>query len=96
MLALEGIPAIYIQSLIGARNDLTRMEHTGRFRSINRHLWQYSELEARLTDPDSENSYVYERLMTLIEIRRNQPAFQVRSGTLSCQCHADNNDSICS
>ena len=75
MLALEGIPAFYIQSMLGSRNDHRRMEHTGRFRSINRHIWQYPELEKRLKDQDEETSQVFNRLTHLIAIRRQQPAF---------------------
>jgi sucrose phosphorylase len=39
MMALEGIPAFYIHSLLGTENDLDRVVETGRARSINRHVW---------------------------------------------------------
>ena len=41
MFALEGIPGIYIHSLIGTHNDYDKVEKTGHSRSINRHLWDY-------------------------------------------------------
>ncbi len=75
MLALEGIPAIYIQSLFGSRNDYARLKHTGRSRSINRHIWQEDELISRLADPDSHHSALFAELTRLIQIRRKQPAF---------------------
>ncbi|WP_375177758.1 sugar phosphorylase [Marinobacter mobilis] len=75
MLALEGIPAFYIHSMIGTENDYDRMEHTGRLRSINRAQWNIEDLEARLADPLSHHSKVCGELKRLIGIRRKQPAF---------------------
>lgn len=75
MLALEGIPAVYIQSLIGSRNDYQRVEHTGRARSINRHIWQQNELEAALAESEGPHGKVFSEITRLIKIRRQQPAF---------------------
>lgn len=75
MLALEGIPAFYIHSLLGTGNDHARMEHTGRLRSINRGQWQIDALETELENPLSHHSKVFTELSRLIHIRRHQPAF---------------------
>ncbi|GAB5499612.1 MAG: glucosylglycerate phosphorylase [Pseudohongiellaceae bacterium] len=75
MLALEGIPAVYIQSLFGSRNDYRRVEHTGRPRSINRHIWQQQELEDCLKDSDSHHGAIFREMTRLIKIRRQQTAF---------------------
>ena len=75
MLALEGIPAIYIQSLFGSRNDYRRLEHTGRNRSINRHIWQQREIEKTLADADSVQGKIFNELRRLIAIRRGHAAF---------------------
>ena len=75
MMALEGIPAFYIHSLLGTENDHERMAALGYPRAINRHQWQRDALEARLADPDSLTARVMARLRHLIEIRRRQPAF---------------------
>ncbi len=75
MLALEGIPAFYIHSLLASRNDLERVEHTGRLRSINRSQWQLDDLEHKLEDPLSHHSKAFHELKRLIAIRRKQPAF---------------------
>lgn len=75
MLALEGVPAIYIHSLMGTRNDYQRVENAGHNRAINRHQWDYAELEARLSDADSSESKVFNGLKQLLEIRRQQSAF---------------------
>lgn len=75
MLGLEGIPAFYIQSLFGSRNDYGRLEHTGRNRSINRHIWNADELTASINNSDSPHGKVFAELKRLIQIRRKQPAF---------------------
>jgi sucrose phosphorylase len=74
MLALEGIPAFYIHSLIATENDYERIEHTGHFRSINRHIWDKNLLEDALAS-DTHHSRVASRLKELIHIRRQQSAF---------------------
>ncbi len=75
MLALEGIPAVYIQSLFGSRNDHNRVEHTGRARSINRHIWDVEKLEESLDNPESHHGRIFNEMTRLIKIRRGQPAF---------------------
>ena len=75
MLGLEGIPAFYIHSLIGTRNDHERVNHTGRNRSINRHQWGLDRLEQALEDVNSEHAKVLRELSSLIALRQRQPAF---------------------
>ena len=75
VLALEGIPGIYIQSLLGTPNDYQGLARTGRYRSINRRVWEYDELTKLLDDPDSTQARVLERMRHLIRIRREQKAF---------------------
>lgn len=75
MLALEGIPGIYIHSLLGTANDYEGLARTGRYRSINRRTWQYDELVRLLQDPDSTQSAVLSALSHLIRLRREQKAF---------------------
>lgn len=75
MFALEGIPGVYIHSLVGTRNDYQKVEHTKHNRSINRHKWEYEELEAAIADSDTTHSLVYRGVMELLKIRRSQSAF---------------------
>jgi sucrose phosphorylase len=82
MFGLEGIPGIYVHSLLATRNDYQRMENTGHNRSINRHQWQYDELEALLINevPPSEgksshHKKVFSELKRLLAIRQQQKAF---------------------
>jgi sucrose phosphorylase len=75
MLALEGMPAFYIHSLLATSNDLARVERTGQNRSINRHQWDVNQLEAYLADAGSQHAQTYKALTELIAIRKQQPAF---------------------
>jgi sucrose phosphorylase len=75
MLALEGIPAFYIHSLLATENDTERVKHTSRLRSINRSQWQLGDLERELDNPLSHHSQVCHELKRLIAIRRRQAAF---------------------
>ncbi len=75
MLGLEGIPAFYIHSLVGTRNDYERMKNSGNNRAINRHQWSYPALKSELDNPHSSHHQVLQRLKHLIAIRARQPAF---------------------
>jgi sucrose phosphorylase len=75
MLAIEGIPAIYVHSLLATPNDHEKMELTNQNRSINRHKWDYIDLQAKLDDATSHHARVFGKMKELIRIRRLQPAF---------------------
>ena len=75
MLGLEGIPGIYIHSLLGTRNDYQRVENTGHYRAINRHQWDYAELTQLLQQEQSSHARVFTSLKELLSIRRAQAAF---------------------
>lgn len=75
MLALEGIPGIYIHSLLGTQNDYEKLKNTHHNRSINRHRWDYASLQAQLAEPTTTHHQVLKKLTKLIEIRTDQPAF---------------------
>lgn len=75
MLSLEGIPAIYIHSLVGTGNDYQRVADTGHKRSINRRQWNEDELNTLLADPNSHNARVLQELKKLIDARRDKSAF---------------------
>ena len=75
MLALRGVPAIYVHSLFGSRNYPAGIEATGRYRSINREKFRRADLEAALADPDDVRARVYTAYRRLLEVRRDHPAF---------------------
>jgi sucrose phosphorylase len=75
MLALEGIPGIYIHSLLATSNDIEKFEATGQNRSINRREWDYDELKAELADETSQHAIISSHLKKLIHLRQQQKAF---------------------
>jgi len=75
MFGLEGVPGLYIHSLLGTQNDYKRLENTQQNRSINRHRWEESELAAALADDSLHHGKVLSALTNLIDIRIKQPAF---------------------
>ncbi|TNC83247.1 MAG: alpha-amylase [Thalassolituus sp.] len=75
MLAMQGIPAVYIHSLTASPNDLEHVEQTGRTRSINRRIWEEHELEYLLSNPVTPQAEVFTELTRMLKIRRAQPAF---------------------
>lgn len=75
MLGLEGIPGIYIHSLLGTRNDREGLERAGHKRAINRRQWDADELAALLADSASAHAMVFRRIMALLAVRQRQAAF---------------------
>ena len=75
MMALEGIPAFYVHSLLGTENDLALQKETGRARSINRHVWDLDELNKALGDEHKHHKKLLNELTRRMGIRANQKAF---------------------
>ncbi|MCQ8878493.1 alpha-amylase family glycosyl hydrolase [Pseudoalteromonas shioyasakiensis] len=75
MFALEGIPGLYIHSLLGTTNDYERFENSQHNRCINRHRWQEKALLEKLSDQSSHHYHVFTRINNLLAIRKQQDAF---------------------
>ncbi len=75
MLALEGIPAFYIHSLLATPNGYEEINRTGHNRSINRRHLDYDEISEKLANPEMVETQVFTGLLNLIDIRKKQPAF---------------------
>ncbi len=75
MLALQGIPAIYIHSMTATPNDVYGVEQTGRTRSINRHKWDYDSLMTLLNNEDSPNAKIFYEMKQLLKVRQRHSAF---------------------
>ena len=75
MLSFEGIPAFYIHSLFGTRNNISLMKKTGIKRSINRTTYDYKDIMEALKNSNSHISKVFTNILNLIEIRKKQIAF---------------------
>ena len=75
MLALQGIPAVYILSLFATPNDTEGVQKTGAPRAINRHKWSCEELLPLLKNPKTPQAQAFKKLTRLLSLRRRQPAF---------------------
>ena len=85
MFGLEGIPGIYIHSLLGTGNDYEKVKNTSQNRSINRHKWDYTELQKQLASPYSQHKKVHDRMIKLLNIRKKQPAFHPNATQFTLQ-----------
>ncbi|MDI5890907.1 sugar phosphorylase [Halomonas rhizosphaerae] len=75
MLALQGIPALYVHSLTATLNDLEGVERSGRLRAINRRRWQRRELEELLDSRNTSTREVFLALTRRLAVRRREPCF---------------------
>ncbi len=75
LLVFPGVPAIYIQSILGGRNHYDGVRAARHNRAINRQKYDLQQIEAALAGSDWLRQQVYTRLGQLIQLRRRQPAF---------------------
>jgi sucrose phosphorylase len=80
LLALAGVPGIYVHSLLGSRNCQTCLAETGRARSLNRQKFSLAGLLSLLDDPNGHQRQVFDGYRRLLRVRRGQPAFHPASG----------------
>jgi sucrose phosphorylase len=79
MLALKGIPGIYIHSLLGSRNDHEGVKETGIKRMINRQKLPEEWFEAALSDFHSRRNRVFRGFVHLLKAREGIRAFHPSS-----------------
>ncbi|MEM9710035.1 MAG: sugar phosphorylase [Pseudomonadota bacterium] len=79
VMSLEGLPGIYIHSILATPNDYEAVERRGMNRAINRHRWNYPALQERLADPSSDQARVLGALTERLRLRAAQSAFHPNS-----------------
>ena len=75
LLSFPGVPAVYIQSILGSRNDYEGVERLGYNRAINRKKYTAGQVDLELNNKQSIRHKIYSRLSELIAIRRGESAF---------------------
>ncbi len=75
LLALAGVPGIYVHSLFGSRNCHRCAEESGHPRSLNREKFRRADIEAMLANPSSHQARVFAAYHKLLRLRRSRPAF---------------------
>jgi glycosidase len=72
---IQGVPGIYLHSLIGTRNDIEAVLSSDTNRAINRTVIDETAINLALEDPLSKISRISRELGRLISIRANLRAF---------------------
>ncbi|MCU6214153.1 sugar phosphorylase [Enterobacter bugandensis] len=75
LLSFPGVPAVYIQSILGSRNDYEGVERLGYNRAINRKKYTAGQVDLELNNKNSVRHKIYSRLSEFIAIRRGESAF---------------------
>ena len=75
ILAIEGVPAFYFNSLFATKNDKKAFDSSGIKRNLNRYKWDYSSLVNLINKKDSIEYNSYHAFKNIISIRKAQPAF---------------------
>lgn len=76
LLSFPGVPAVYIQSILGSRNDYEGVERLGYNRAINRKKYTAGQVDRELNNKKSIRYQIYSRLSELIAVRRGERAFR--------------------
>ena len=79
LLAMPGVPGIYVHSLIGSGNWTEGVRQTGMNRSINRQKLQLDEVLAELSDSSSLRSLIFTGYTRMLKIRSERQAFHPAS-----------------
>lgn len=75
LLTFQGVPAIYIQSMLGSRNDYAGVERTGMNRSINRQKYSFVGIEKELNEVGSLRNTIFTELTNIIQVRKEEKLF---------------------
>jgi sucrose phosphorylase len=74
-LVIQGVPGIYLHSMIGTENDIKAVLETKSKRAINRRVISYKAIMEALNDPLSKVSRIAREFGRLLKIRTKHKAF---------------------
>ena len=89
VMALEGVPAFYIHSLLGTPNDHEGVAKTEVNRAINRHRWDYPQLRELLEDGTTIHARTLNALKERIAIRTAHSPFNPNATQFTMQLGDD-------
>ena len=87
ILAIEGVPAFYFNSLFATKNNEKEFASSGIKRNLNRYKWDYSSLVNLINEKNSIEHNSYETFKNLISIRKAQPAFHPNATQFTLNLH---------
>jgi sucrose phosphorylase len=85
MIGVEGVPAVYINSLFAEPNDRATADQTGVRRDIGRARLEATTAHRLLDGDGSDRSRAAAELLRLLEIRGRQPAFHPNATQFTLQ-----------
>jgi len=88
MMALRGIPAFYVHSLLATPNYEEGVQHSGANRGINRRKWEVAELYP-LLDGDTVHARIFNEIRRRMRIRKKQPPFHPNAGQTVVEAGGD-------
>ncbi|MDR1179077.1 MAG: sugar phosphorylase [Spirochaetales bacterium] len=75
LLAMPGVPGIYVHSIIGSRNWQEGVKQSGISRRVNREKLSYAAFREEMTAPGSLREEVFNAYENLLAARMNEKAF---------------------
>ena len=75
LLALKGMPGIYINSFLANRNDYEGLNQSGINRRINRHKFDFDNISLTMRQAESEAFQVNAKFVELINLKKTIKAF---------------------
>lgn len=88
LLTFPGVPAIYVQSILGSRNNYSGVESLGYNRAINRQKYVLEEIETQLGDEYHLRHKTFNQLIHLIGVRKREASFHPAS-SFAVNCASD-------
>ncbi len=73
MIALAGIPGVYMHSVLGSENWGAGVELQGHNRAINRQRLRLADIQAELDNPRSLRGRIFNGMRQLLAVRRREP-----------------------
>ena len=75
MFSIEGVPAVYFNSIFGKSNDEYKYVITNNKRDLNRYKCNKVKLDRFLKDKRSKQKIYYDQITNLLKVRKKQKAF---------------------
>ena len=75
VIALPGVPAFYLPTLLASTNDEASFRRSGQRRDLNRERFDVEMVERRLEDPYSDTQFTLQTIREAMAVRATLPAF---------------------
>ena len=75
IMAFDGVPGIYFNSIFGTSNDVNKYIISNNKRDLNRYRWNKLRLEKSLKNKKTKHKIIYDKITSLLRTRINQKAF---------------------